>query len=163
MTVADLRKSRGLLIDTNLLVLLIVGALGPEQIGKHKLTSKYIEEDYRLLLSFAKQFEHITTTPTILTEASNLLEGYAYKGQEALVLLQRIVEVAEELAFGSISTMTAYSKSYIKFGLSDATIHRVAQENYLVLTDDLRLCAYLQGLGLLAINFNNLRTGYLLH
>jgi hypothetical protein len=161
MTAADLRNSKGLLIDTNLLVLLIIGALGPEQIGKHKLTSKYVAEDYDLLTSFVDQFKQISTTSTILTEASNLLEGYAYKGQEALVLLQRIVEVADELVFDSISTMTVYSKSYIKFGLSDATIHRVAQENYLILTDDLRLCAYLQGLGLLAINFNNLRT-YLL-
>lgn len=161
MTAADLRNSKGLLIDTNLLVLLIIGALGPEQIGKHKLTSKYVVEDYDLLTSFVDQFKQITTTSTILTEASNLLEGYAYKGQEALVLLRRIVEVADELVFDSISTMTVYSKSYVKFGLSDATIHRVAQEKYLILTDDLRLCAYLQGLELIAINFNNLRT-YLL-
>lgn len=99
----------------------------------------------------------MVTTPNILTEVSNLLEGYSYKGQQALTILERFATGTKEISHESSSTMNLHPKSYLKFGLSDAVIHRIAEENYLVLTDDLNFCAYLQGQGLLAINFTNLR------
>lgn len=163
MTTIDLIKSKGLLIDTNLLVLLVVGALNPDQISSYKRTNTYSAEDYQLLLSFVERFRLVVTTPNILTEASNLLEGYDYRGQQALVLLERVTQVMHEVFYDSPSIMSTYPKSYIKFGLSDAVIHRIAEENYLILTDDLNFCAYLQGQGLMAINFNNLRTDFLLN
>lgn len=162
MITTDLRKSKGLLIDTNLLILLVVGALNPDQISRYKRTNTYTAEDYQLLLSFVDRFRLVVTTPNILTEASNLLEGYTYRNQSALSLLERVAQFMQEVYHESLPTMQSYAKSYRKFGLSDATIHRVAEENYLVLTDDLNFCAYLQNQGLLAINFNNLRTDYLL-
>lgn len=163
MTIPELRAGRGLLIDTNLLVLLVVGSLNADQISTYKRTTRYSAEDYRLLLSFVDQFKVVLTTPNILTEASNLLEGYAYADQQALTLLERFAQGTHEVFYDSVPTMNIYSKSYIKFGLSDAVIHRVGADNYIVLTDDLNLCAYLQGQGLLAINFSNLRTDPLLH
>ncbi|MFD2570080.1 hypothetical protein ACFSUS_05500 [Spirosoma soli] len=163
MTLTELRNSRGLLVDTNLLVLLVVGQLGLDQINSYKRTSLYSAEDYKLLYSFVERFRRVVTTPNILTETSNLLEGYTCKEQKALALLESIAEAMDEIFYDSMPTMRAYPKSYLKFGLSDAVIHRVAEENYLVLTDDLNFCAYLQGKGLLAINFNNLRTDAFLH
>ncbi len=162
MLLTDLRKTKGLLIDTNLLVLLVVGALNPDHISSHKRTNTYTAEDYRLLLSFVDRFRVIITTPNILTEASNLLEGYTYQNQSALALLERVTQVMQEIFYESTPTMHTYTRSYLKFGLSDATIYRIAEENYLILTDDLNFCAYLQHQGLLAINFNNLRTDHLL-
>jgi hypothetical protein len=163
MTATKFSSSKGLLIDTNLLVLLVVGALNPDQISVYKRTNQYSSEDYQLLLSFVDRFRVVATTPNILTEASNLLEGYAYRGQQAFTLLERVAQVTHEIFYDSLPTMMSYSRSYLKFGLSDATIHRVAEDNYLVLTDDLNFCAYLQGQGLIAINFNNLRTDTLLY
>lgn len=162
MTATKLRASKGVLIDTNLLILLVVGALSPNQISVYKRTNAYSAEDYNLLLSFVDRFKLIVTTPNILTEASNLLEGYSYKGKQALLLLERVARVTHEVFHESLHTMTLYPKTYVKFGLSDTVIHRIAQENYVVLTDDLDFCAYLQGQGLIAINFNNLRTDHLL-
>ena len=153
------------MIDANLLILLIVGNLNPNQINTHKRTSnRYTVEDYALLLSFVDQFmlKAVVTTPNILTEVSNLLEGYSYKGLQALTLLERFAQSTKEIFLDSSSTMTLYPKCYLKFGLSDTVIHRLASESYLVLTDDLNFCAYLQGQGLLSINFNNLRTNFLL-
>ncbi len=160
MTITELRATKGVLIDTNLLVLLVVGTLSSTQISGFKRTTSYSCEDYKRLLSFADQFKIIITTPNILTEASNLLEGYAYKQQQALAVLERFATGTKEISHESLSTMNLYPKSYLKFGLSDAVIHRIAEENYLVLTDDLNFCAYLQGQGLLAINFTNLRIDY---
>jgi hypothetical protein len=155
--------NKRLLIDTNLLVLWVIGAMNPNQISTFKRTNQYSSEDYKLLLSFIDRFRVILTTPSILTEASNLLEGYTYKGQYALSLLERIAQKTQEVFHSSSSIMDIHSTSYLKFGLSDALIHRVALDDCIVLTDDLNFCSYLQGQGLLAINFNNLRTDLLLH
>ena len=163
MTLNDLRNTKGLLIDTNLLVLLVIGSMDVNQISGHNLTNKYTYDDYNLLVSFMERFKEIVVTPNILTEASNLLETYSYKGQQALTVLQNIAGVMTELFSESVPTMNAYSKSYLKFGLSDSIIHYLAERNYLVLTDDLKLCYYLQGHSLLAFNFNHLRTDSLLH
>jgi hypothetical protein len=163
MTLSDLRNSKGLLLDTNLLVLLIIGLLSPSQITKHKRTKGgYSEDDFRLLIAFIDQFKTVTTTPNILTEVSNLIEGDYYQGISALAILHRFTANAEEITNDSLPIMTDFSKSYLKFGLSDAVIHTIAQRNYLILTDDLNFCAYLQGQGLFAVNFNNLRTDFLL-
>lgn len=162
MTFSDFRATKGLLIDTNLLVLWVIGTLGANRISDHNLTSNYTAEDYQLLISFIERFRSIVVTPNILTEASNLLEKDSYKGQQALTILQNIAQAVNEVFNTSIQLMTDYQKSYLKFGLSDSSIYCLAKQNYLILTDDLKLCYYLQGQGLLAINFNNLRTDYLL-
>lgn len=161
MTLDDLRRTNGLLIDANLLVLLVVGTLDRDRIIRHKRTNKYTEEDFQLLLDFIDRFKRIVTTPNILTEVSNLVEGDSYQGVSALTILQQFALFADELTVSSIETMNSYQKSYLKFGLSDAVISSVANQNFLVLTEDLNFCAYLQGQGLLAINFNNLRTDYI--
>ncbi|MCC5613443.1 hypothetical protein LC612_43920 [Nostoc sp. CHAB 5834] len=163
MTDTRLLTSRGVLIDTNLLILWVVGAMNPSQISTYKRTNQYSSEDYSLLTSYIDRFKVILTTPNILTEASNLLEGYTYKGQQALSLLERVAQKTQEVFHSSLSIMDIHSKSYLKFGLSDAIIHHLAADNYTVLTDDLKFCSYLQSQGLLAINFNNLRTDFLLH
>ncbi|QMW03236.1 hypothetical protein [Spirosoma foliorum] len=110
-----------------------------------------------------ERFKILAVTPNILTESSNHLEKYSYKGQQALSILQNIGQAMSEIFSDSIFTMNAYPKSYLKFGLSDSVIHCLAEQDYLVLTDDMNLCYYLQGHGLLAFNFNHLRTDSLLH
>jgi uncharacterized protein YaiI (UPF0178 family) len=47
---------------------------------------------------------------------------------------------------------------FTKFGLTDCGIINLCREQYLVLTDDLKLANYLQKEGIDTINFNNIRT-----
>lgn len=163
MISTDLQRARGLLIDTNLLVLLVVGSVSATAIAGNKRLSAYTATDYKLLLSFVERFKSLFTTPHILTEVSNLIGCETKQQQLGLEILKRLVQQMEEVVPASSETMNLYTKSYLKFGLSDASIHRVATDRLLVLTDDLDFCYYLQGQNLLALNFNNLRTDYLLH
>ena len=78
MISTDLRKSKGLLIDTNLLVLLTTGTLNTSYIEGHKRTGHYTVEDFDLLLAIIDQFQFLVVIPNILTEASNLLKGSPY-------------------------------------------------------------------------------------
>ncbi len=75
--IARYRKA-GILVDTNLLLLLFMGNFQPARITTFKRTQQFVEEDFQLLMLLLGYFDKIITTPNILTEVSNLsgqLEG----------------------------------------------------------------------------------------
>ena len=163
MTRTDLSRKGGLLIDANLLILYVIGCYDPKRIQKERRTDKYIPEDFDLLLRFMGLFRHFVTTPNILTEVCNLLEGVTYQFGPVLSLLPELVKNFIEIHEPSQLIMAKRNKESIKFGLSDPVACSIVEQNYLLLTDDLRLCYYLQNRGFDALNFNNLRSDYLLH
>ncbi len=63
-----------LLIDTNLLVLLVVGVVDRKLISTHKRTKTFTESDFDLLVSVLKRFNEIWITSHCLAETSNLLK-----------------------------------------------------------------------------------------
>ena len=63
----------GLLIDTNLLVLLVVGNVNPGLIAKHRRLDGYTFGDYEALIDLVNLVDRVILTPNTLTEASNLL------------------------------------------------------------------------------------------
>jgi hypothetical protein len=65
-------RTRGVLIDTNLLILYFVGEFSPERISGMTRTKKFTIRDYLLLKTFLDRFAVKITTPNILTEISNL-------------------------------------------------------------------------------------------
>ncbi|WP_345241238.1 hypothetical protein [Nibrella saemangeumensis] len=152
----------GVLIDTNLLVLYSVGSYDKKRIEENKRTRAYTPQDFDLLIRFLALFSKVVTTPNILTEASNLLEGTSYQYGPLLSYFPQQIQIVEEKYLLSHSTMQANLKIFTRFGLSDTVSYELAKQQYLVLTDDLDFCYYLQGNNLPALNFNNLRTDYLL-
>ena len=77
-------------LDANLIVLLIVGAVGRERISQHKRTRRFPPEDYDRLLDLLER-KRVFVTPNTLTEASNLL-----KPRHRAVLRTLIEESTEE-------------------------------------------------------------------
>ena len=70
------RESRGPLgyfIDSNLLVLLVVGSVGLDLIAKHRRLRDYSRDDFETLVDLLSHVDHLYVTPNTLTEASNLL------------------------------------------------------------------------------------------
>jgi hypothetical protein len=55
----DASSRRGLLIDTNLLVLFVVGSVNRSRIEGFKRTSKYSEHNYELLLRVVERFSRL--------------------------------------------------------------------------------------------------------
>ena len=65
----------GLLIDTNLLVLLIVGSVNANRIATFKRTSKYSPSGFReLLLNEIRPFKVLYTVAHVMAEVSNLTD-----------------------------------------------------------------------------------------
>jgi hypothetical protein len=60
----------GVLIDSNLLLLLMIGAIDRDRITTFKRTQKYSSDDFELLQQLVSKFSKIVTTPQILTEVS---------------------------------------------------------------------------------------------
>ena len=151
-------RQKSLFIDTNLLLVLIVGALGPEQIERFKRTKAYTREDYALLLAFVGGFKRMLTTPNVLTEVSNLLDWlYEPLRRKAQVALGVLTAQFEEKYVASSEAAT--DPSFPLLGLSDVSILRSVGKDVTVLTDDLPLYLRLSAAGIDAINFNHLRSG----
>ena len=154
---ARAHHGKGLLIDSNLLLLFFVGLFDRTRIAKFKRTAQFTVEDFERLADFVGQFKEIVTTPNILTEVSNLMGHlpdklrYSFHEQFAYDLknLHEHYTPSRELAA---------EKGFPRFGLTDTAILRAASRDCLVLTDDFRLAQYLGSRNIDVINFNHLRT-----
>jgi hypothetical protein len=155
--IEPLRAARTLLIDTNLLVLYIVGLLGSEWIDIHKRTANYSVEDFILLSAIIDSKTRLVTTPQILSEVSNLSRQVRepLRSQLSTVLL-RLLQVLDERYVESSSA--AKSPCFQRLGLTDAAIVALCGEGLLLLTDDLDLYLEVGRAGGRAFNFNHLRT-----
>jgi len=149
-------RINGILIDSNLLVLLIVGAVNRERIARFKRTSKYTSSDYDLLLGLLSDFPLWCTVPHVLTEVSNLTDLYGPELVSARRLLQQQITVLEEIPVTSSDACGV--ECYERLGLTDAGIELVAQHRqYSVLTDDFNLYVALQQTGASVGHFTYLR------
>jgi len=151
-------RPRAVLIDTNLLLVLVLGSHDRDQVERFRRTRTYTAEDFDLLAQFVGGFREMVVTPNVLTEVSNLA------GQLAEPLRSRVL-----LSLGLLATRVreryfpsseaAQEPEFSRFGLADVSVLLTAREKVAVLTDDLPLYLRLSALDLYVVNFNHLRTG----
>lgn len=123
-------KKKGVLIDTNLALLYIVGTLDPLRIRDHSRTATFTEDDFQKLSKFIDAFDQKVVTPNILTEISNLLG----KNEQLRGVLAGFIKWTEEKYIAS--EVVAETSAYNILGLTDAGIFEIAKDKYLVVTDD---------------------------
>lgn len=149
-------RAKGLLIDTNLLLLYFVGTSDPERIPRFKRTMAFTVEEFELLEKFFNIFKRVITTPNVLTEVSNLL-GQLPEGLHSAFFTDFVKRLALMEEHYSPSASVSTTTHFDRFGLTDSGIAQLVEGRYLVLTDDLNLFGYLQNRGIDAINFNHIR------
>ena len=150
---------KGILIDTNILLLFLVGSVNLERITRFNRTEQFIPEDYELLLKLIAKFQKIITTPNILTEVNSLANQLGEpERSQCFVIFAQFAQNATRLNEHYIKSLDAVTVDrFVKFGLTDCGILTLARDKHLVLTDNLKLANYLQSVGLDVINFNNIR------
>ena len=154
-------RNTGLVVDTNLLVLYLVGKFNLQEISNCKRTKSYTKGDFITLSSFMANFKNIVTTPNILTEVSNLTETYnANSGKLFFPSFHLLIKSLSETHILSMAASSGHC--FPQYGLTDSCIHELANMNHLVLTDDLRFYGYLESRSLPVINFNHLRSAAML-
>lgn len=148
-------KFNGLLIDTNLLLLLVVGLYDRRRIESFKRTATYTQGDFQKLGWLMHQFNHLWTTPNILTEVDNL--GRQLPSREWPGFAKSLTEIGLRTREVSVTSSSAMNSPFFKrLGLADSATLMV-KESFLLISDDLSL--YLEALRhkIDAVNFNHLR------
>jgi hypothetical protein len=154
--------ANGVVLDTNILLLHIVGSLDPGLLGKIKRTNQFEITDYALLLNLLNLVPRVIVTPGILAESCNLLDAangmHEFRIFAALKSILRVL--TEEYARAALLSENVI---FLKFGFTDSSIAELAAKGCVVLSDDLRLSAMLEGMGRAVINFNHLRSAAWIH
>lgn len=150
---------KGVLLDANLLLLLVVGMCDRQHARKFKRLSIFAEEDFELLVRVVSAFRHLYVTPNIITEVSNLAGALSGElKRQCFQALGESVRAAEELVVRSRDA--ADNDMFIGFGVTDAVIDICAGEPPLILTIDFPLAQTLAARGRPVVNFNHLRYTY---
>jgi len=150
-------KNKGVVLDTNMLLLFYLRFIGLKHLSSFKRTSGFIEEDYYTLIDLL-EFSPIYATPSIFTEASNLIEGYNH--DEGLHKLGDMITVLPEIHNSSRTLIK--QPTFAKLGLTDSSIYYLCNLGFTSITIDFKLYGFLVNNKLSVINFNHLRSAYLL-
>ena len=149
-------RGKGVFIDTNLVVLLLVGLVNPRRIETFKRTQAFTPEDFRTLTRLVEWFgAPLMSTPHVLSQVSDLTDLTGWESIAIRELLKATVETVEE-TYDTARHLVKHPL-FARFGLGDASIGAVCERNVVVLTSDVRLQLALGGLGHDAINFNHVR------
>jgi len=127
-----------ILIDTNALIILIMGRINPKLINNHRRTSIYDEQDYYNLIEFVKDVNRIITLPNILTEVDNLLNSDLgkYHYEYTKVFLE-FLQQSNEKYFETKKIIE--SQHFLNLGLTDSAIIEVAKDCEFLITADSEL------------------------
>jgi len=148
---------KGILIDTNLLLLLLIGIFDRELIKKFKRTQIFEKTDFdNLTLIISRCNNQLYTTPNILTELTNLTDT-VNKDFRFFKFLHVFMDNFIEINSASQAIMSNSNVAFLKLGLTDASIMDMASEDILILTVDLDLYHLIASHSKPVINYNHVR------
>lgn len=144
-------KKEGVLIDTNLTLLFIVGTFDINLVRNFKRTSMFSKNDFERVYKFIDYFDQKITTPHILTEVSDFIDNR----QGLQTLLKGYIENSKEVFLESSDL--SKKETFLKFGLADTSVTYSAKDDYLIFTDDRRLYGFLENSKIDAVNLDQIR------
>ena len=148
-----------IVLDSNLLLLFVVGLASQGYIAAHKRLQAYSTDDFVLLQRILSAARKVVVTPNILTETSNLAGQIAEPARTHIYrVLKALVEDALAVEEQYVESRQAVARDeFTRIGLTDSAILEITTVSHTLLTVDLDL--YLAALkqGYKAENFNYLR------
>jgi hypothetical protein len=127
-----------LFIDSNLLLLYVVGRSSRDIIAKHRRLRRYTATDYDTLLSYLDGFDHVLVTPHTLAETSNLLAQHGEPERSGLFAqLRRLIQESKEVVVSGAAASS--NRAFTRLGITDAALLEAITERTPLLTVDLDL------------------------
>ena len=156
-------KSHAIALDSNLLLLYVVGSASPGYIAKHKrLHPVYTETDFDLLVQQVSAFSVLILTPNTVSETSNLIDHISDPARTHIYQVLRALLAAlpafEERYVSSASA--ANRVELAKLGITDCALLTLCAEGIPLLTVDLQLYLSANRFCENATNFNHLREAH---
>jgi rRNA-processing protein FCF1 len=148
-------SKKGVLLDTNLLVLYLIGKVNPRRILRHKRTARYDLHDFKLLDDLVDGFGKLIATPHLLSQTSDLAALDGAERALCRLIFKAMIQAMDERY--DESGLVVEDSAFIRLGLADAAIAMASRHNFLVLTDDLDLHRALTQRGADALNFDHVR------
>jgi hypothetical protein len=149
-----------LILDTNLLVLFVVGTASRGYISSHKRLTEFVPQDYDCLLEIISRAKTVLVTPNTLSETSNLAAYIAEPAKgKVMSVLGKLIADSQELYVKS--SEAAATQEFVRLGLTDAALICAGEGDAVVLTTDLDLHSAVLARGKESVNFNHLRDQYL--
>ena len=139
-------STKGILLDTNLLLVLLIGGVDRQRVGKFKRTADFGEDTFDVLVEFLQAFEKKVTTPHVLTEVSNLASSlYGDDRKLFFHAFRTFVMNSQEVSIPSAEAVI--DENLAAFGLTDTIILSEAAGKYLLITTDLALKSMFESTG----------------
>jgi len=132
-------RDKGVLFDTNLLLVLLVGNIEPRLIGKIARTDAFSRSDYERLRDVLGCFTRFVVLPQILTEAGNLLKRNCPTASTLLDLnreLAGFVHAAQTRESRVSSRRVTIHPAFPQLGYADAAVLTAAAGKHLLVTAD---------------------------
>lgn len=130
-----------ILIDTNALIILILGQIDSRLIDTHRRTSIYEEQDYYDLLSVIVKIENLIVLPNVWTEVDNLLNGF--NGEQKYQYITKITETIKSTSEKYLNSLIGIENDcFFDLGLTDSLLLNLAKECELLITTDSTLSDY---------------------
>lgn len=152
--------TRGILLDTNVLLLLLFTIYQPNMIGKKRL-GKYGADDGALLVGYIQRFSRVLTTSHVLAETSNLarqiVDGQARSELYANLHPLFCSDHPNSFEQCAVEGGRIDSDLFRRLGLTDSGLASLVGTEQLLLTDDLDLYVAAVSKGGDAVNFTHMR------
>jgi len=150
-------KNKGVIIDTNLLLLLLIGIFDKHNINKYKRVAKYSKEDFDNIFRLSSLFKRIVVTPQILGELTNFVNVSEREEQNMISSITKLLKSSHEKYFEK--KLLTEEPLIARIGFTDATILIAARgQKLLVITDDFPLTRVLRSEKCDLLNLNDIRT-----
>jgi hypothetical protein len=143
------------LLDTNVFLLWLVGLTDTSLLKTFKRVDTFDEEDFTTLGALLGRFQHLITTPHVLSEVSNFVDqAPQHRRLELVACLRKFIEDSREIyeAAKDLASGDAFSL----LGLTDVGLWSLSLQA-VVITTDYALWGRIHKRGGLTINFNHLR------
>lgn len=147
----------GILLDTNILLVYLVGLTDKQWIPHFKRTNSYTPDDFDIIDRVVKQSAKIIVTLQILAELGNLWPSPEHtRARRFFSALLDLLKPARECLIGKEELLP--NEMLPSFGFTDLSIVEAAKKmKCVIVTCDFRLVRFCEGDGCMVINFQHLR------
>ncbi|WP_180539889.1 hypothetical protein [Nevskia soli] len=147
-------KGRGVLVDSNLLVLFLVGSVNRKRVQVFKRTRDFSLDEFDVLKALISHFGlPVIVTPHVLSQVSDLADLDGPDFGSIRIALKELVENSHE--HYDPAKLLISNPVFDRLGLADAGIAVAASLGKVILTVDLNLHIALEKLGIESINFRH--------
>lgn len=143
-------------VDTNALILLVVGLIDKSLISSHKRTSIFESVDFENLAFLIGDLQKVVTTPNVLTEVDNLLNNFqrGHRWAYYQVLRELIAKFTEKFL---ASKRIIDSNPFFELRLTDSGVLEICKECDFLVTGDSRLSDYAKAVGIKVVDLVKIR------